>query len=157
MDIDLSLLHSQTIKDIDITNKYSIPTEYFKSYDEIISINDIDVIGKIYMNEENYDHVKCEISGEMILKDSISLEPINYPFSIEYDDILEENCKKNENTLDIFSFLWENIVLEIPLQFTKVTDLSKFHGDGWKLISEEENTIKNNPFNDLLKDFKEEW
>ena len=76
--------------------------------------------------------------------------------NILYDDILEENCKKNENTLDIFQFLWENIVLEIPLQFTKVKDLSKFHGDGWKLIREEELITSNNPFADLLKDFKEE-
>ena len=36
------------------------------------------------------------------------------------------------------AILWQNIVLEVPLQFTKVEDLSKFHGDGWKLISEEE-------------------
>ena len=92
----------------------------------------------------------------MTIADSISLEPVEYPFSIEYDDIIEENCKKSENVLDIFQFLWENIVLEIPLQFTKVKDLSKFHGDGWKLISEDELKSSNNPFNDLLKDFKEE-
>ncbi len=156
MDIDLSLLHSQTIDKIDITNKYILPNTYYSNYEEIISIDDIEVEGSIFLDNEDYDHITCNIEGELILKDSISLEPVKYPFSIEFDDILEENCKKNENTLDIFSFLWENIVLEIPLQFTKVTDLSKFHGDGWKLISEEENTIKNNPFNDLLKDFKEE-
>ena len=69
---------------------------------------------------------------------------------------IEENCIKSKNTLDIFLFLWENIVLEVPLQFTKVEDLSKFHGDGWKLVSEEELVKNNNPFGDLLKDFKEE-
>ena len=156
MDIDLSLLHSQTIDKIDITNKYSIPNTYIKNYEDVISIDDILVEGTIFLDNENYDHVDCIIKGELVLRDSISLEPVKYPFNIVFDDILEENYKKNENTLDIFSFLWENIVLEIPLQFTKVTDLSKFHGDGWKLISEEENAIKNNPFNDLLKDFKEE-
>ena len=56
--------------------------------------------------------------------------------------------------LDIFSFLWENIVLEVPLRFTKVKDLSKFHGDGWKLISEEERNQTSNPFNDLLKEME---
>ena len=75
---------------------------------------------------------------------------------IEYDDFLGENNKKSENILDIFQFLWENIVLEVPLQFTKVKDLSKFHGDGWKLISEEELNASHNPFSDLLKDFEEE-
>ena len=67
-----------------------------------------------------------------------------------------ENWIKNKNTLDIFSFLWENIVLEVPLQFTKVEDLSKFHGDGWRLISEDSLKRENNPFSDLLKDYDKE-
>ena len=100
--------------------------------------------------------MNCTISGEMIILDSISLEDVVYPFTIEYDDYIFENSLKNENTLDILGFLWENIVLEVPLQFTKVSDLSKFHGDGWKLISEEELKLDKNPFNELLKDFEKE-
>lgn len=161
MNIDYSLLVSGSVNDIDITNTYSIPKEYFESTD-VIALNEIKVEGKIYQNvseddpDELVEYINCKITGEMTIADSISLEPVEYPFSIEYDDIIEENCKKSENVLDIFQFLWENIVLEIPLQFTKVKDLSKFHGDGWKLISEDELKSSNNPFNDLLKDFKEE-
>ncbi len=161
MEIDLSLLHSQTVAEIDISGKYTLPKEYFENT-SLLEAKDLKVRGKIYQNsdEEDFDtledYVQVEIKGTLTLEDSISLEPISYPILIEYDDILEENCKKNENTLDIFQFLWENIVLEIPLQFTKVDDLSKFHGDGWKLISEDELKTKNNPFQELLKDFKEE-
>ena len=161
MNIDYSLLVSGSVSDIDITNTYSIPKEYFESTD-VIALNEIKVEGKIYQNvseddpDELVEYINCKITGEMTIADSISLEPVEYPFSIEYDDIIEENCKKSENVLDIFQFLWENIVLEIPLQFTKVKDLSKFHGDGWKLISEDELKSSNNPFSDLLKDFKEE-
>ena len=161
MEIDLSLLESGTVNEIDITNKYTIPTEYFENTD-ILDLNDIQVVGKIYrsVSEDEIDelenYIDCTINGIMTIKDSISLEPVEYNFSIEYDDIIEENCKKNENILDIFQFLWENIVLEIPLQFTKVEDLSKFHGDGWRLIREDELVASNNPFSDLLKDFKEE-
>ena len=161
MNIDYSLLVSGSVNDIDISNTYSIPKEYFENTD-VIALNEIKVEGKIYQGiseddpEETTEYIKCKITGEMTVADSISLEPVEYPFSIEYDDIIEENCKKSENILDIFQFLWENIVLEIPLQFTKVKDLSKFHGDGWKLISEDELKSSNNPFNDLLKDFKEE-
>jgi uncharacterized metal-binding protein YceD (DUF177 family) len=155
MDIDLKLLHSKTVDKIDITNKYDIPDQYIDK-NLVLSLKNIQVDGKIYIGSDDEDRIDCTINGNMILEDSISLEPIEYPFSIKYDDILEENSKKNENTLDIFSFLWENIVLEVPLQFTKVKDLSKFHGDGWKLISEDEITNSNNPFGDLLKDFKEE-
>ena len=160
MDIDLTLLHSNNVSFIDITNSYNIDKTYFENTD-IISLNDIKVEGKITRREnddlELEDYLECKIYGDMIIPDSISLEEINYPFLIEYEDFLDENCKKNENTLDIFQFLCENIVLEVPLQFTKVKDLSKFHGDGWKLISEDDyKTSGNNPFSDLLKDFEEE-
>ena len=159
MDIDLTLLHSGTVKEIDITNTYTLEKEYYESTD-VRELKEIKVEGKIYRGaaiddiDDFQDYIECKITGTMIIEDSISLDPVEYPFSAEYDDILEENCKKNENTLDIFQFLWENIVLEVPLQFTKVKDLSKFHGDGWKLITEDELKTSNNPFSDLLKDFK---
>ncbi len=156
MNIDLRPLHSNITDKIDITGTYSIPKEYFSSAD-IIRLDNIKVEGYIKIDEEEYDHITCKIEGKMVIPDSISLEEVTYPFAIEYDDIIEENCKKDENTLDIFQFLWENIVLEVPLQFTKVDDLSKFHGDGWRLISEDELKNDNNPFSDLLKDYDKEW
>lgn len=161
MDIDLSLLHSHTVNEIDISNTYDIPKEYFEN-SSVLELKKIKVNGIIFLGnaEEDYieeeDYIHCSIEGEMIIEDSISLEPVNYPFSIQYDDIVEENCKKSQNSLDIFAFLWENIVLEVPLQFTKVKDLSKFHGDGWQLISEDELVKSNNPFKDLLKNQEKE-
>ena len=149
MDIDLSLLQSRTIDELDISGNYLIPEEYYKDTD-IKKINDIEVNGYITYDEE--EHIKCNIKGNIVIEDSISLEDIDYPINIEYDDKIEETHKKNENILDIFSFLCENIVLEVPLQFTKVEDLSKFHGDGWRLIDEDELNSQNNPFLDLLKD-----
>lgn len=161
MDIDLSLLHSHTVEDIDITNTYNIPRDYFENSD-ILELNNIKVSGKITLatSEDDYneeeDYINCLIEGKMILKDSISLEPVDYNFSIEYDDFIEENCKKSQNSLDIFEFLWENIVLEVPLHFTKVEDLKSFRGNGWQLVGEDEPTNTNNPFKDLLNDFKKE-
>lgn len=161
MNIDLTPLHANTKDKIDITNMYTLPTEYFGTTG-VKKVENIKVEGYVYLApseddlEEEVDWINCKIEGKMELEDSISLEPVDYPFSIEYDEILEENCKKNENTLDIFSFLWENIVLEVPLQFTKVKDFSKFRGDGWKLVSENELTTNNNPFSELLEKMKEE-
>ncbi len=148
--IDLSLLYSNTKEKIDISNTYNIPKSYITN-DDVIALDDIEVEGFITKEEDSL-YVKMHVEGQMLLKDSISLEPINYPFSLEYDDILEENCKKDENTLDIFQFLWENIVLEVPLQYTEVEDFSKYHGDGWKLISEDELVKSNNPFTKILED-----
>lgn len=161
MNIDLTPLHSHTVEEIDITNTYSIPSEFFGTTG-VKKVDNIEVEGYVYLSpseddiKEEIDAINCKIKGNMLIEDSISLEPVEYPFSIEYDDIIEENCKKNENTLDIFSFLWENIVLEVPLQFTKVQDFSKFKGDGWKLVSENELTENNNPFSELLDNMKEE-
>ena len=95
------------------------------------------------------------IEGSMILQDSISLEEVNYPFSIHFADFLEKNTYLNENILDIFEFLWENILLEVPLHYSVVEDLKKFQGDGWKLIHEDE-IESNQPFRDLLKDVEKE-
>ena len=155
MDFDLSLLHNNIVESIEINDKYNIPDSYYKNT-EIISLSDIYVKGIITREDEIVDKIECRIKGDMIIPDSVSLEEVSYPFEIEYDDIIDESCKKSENILDIFQFLWENIVLEVPLQFTKVKDLSKFHGDGWKLISEDELKNESNPFNDLLKDYDKE-
>lgn len=161
MDIDLTALHAHTVTRIDITDTYSIPNTYFGTTG-VKKLDNIKVTGYVYLApseddiDEEVDNINCKIEGNMIIEDSISLELVEYPFTIEYDDIIEENCKKNENTLDIFQFLWENIVLEVPLQFTKVKDFSKFKGDGWRLVSENELTTTNNPFSELLDKMKEE-
>ena len=157
--IDLSSIFNNQNEKIDISNEYIIDKKMYKD-SEILNLSPIVVNGYIYKElEEGIDfqlNIKCNIKGKMTIRDSVSLEEVDYPFSIDYDDIVDENWINNEKLLDIFIFLWENIVLEVPLQFTKVSDLSKFHGDGWRLISEEQLKLKNNPFSDLLKDFEEE-
>ena len=159
MEIDLSLLHRGMVEDVPVSGTYELSPSYFENSD-ILSLKPLTVQGSVFRKEnddlELEDYFVGTIQGIMILADSISLEEVEYPFSIEYDDFLPKNYIKNENTLDILGFLWENTVLEVPLQFTKVRDLSKFHGDGWRLIHEDDLRKENNPFSDLLKDFEEE-
>lgn len=150
--IDLNKLNNSNI---DISGKYDIPSSYYENSD-IIRLDSLEVSGEISLDEEENEIIDCTIKGNMILPDTISLEEVDYPFTIEFSDIIPETAKKSKNILDIFEFLWENTVLEVPLQFTKVEDLSKFHGDGWKLISEESLKRENNPFSDLLNDYDKE-
>ena len=158
--IDLNRLYNKDVDKLDITNKYTIPEELIVD-ERIKELSEIDVDGYIKL-ETNNDledelYVSCNISGTMKLLDSISLDLIDYDFSIEYDDFLEENFKNNENSLDIFEFLWENIELEVPIKFTKVENYDKFSNKDWKLIDEgSRETSKNNPFKELLDDYKEE-
>ena len=51
----------------------------------------------------------------------------------------------------------ENIVLEIPIRYSEVTNYDEYKGDGWRVISEEEKIENtNNPFKDLLKEIEKE-
>ena len=147
MQIDLNFNDSYKLNEI-----VNIPKTYFEN-SSVKKLDNIKVEGKLYYDPEDNLYADVAISGNMVLADDISLEEVLYPFSIEYNDILDENLKNNQNTLDLFEFLWENIVLEVPLKFTKVTNLSEFHGDGWKLVSEEENSLEHNPFSELLENF----
>ena len=152
MYIDFNLKDSYVINDT-----FNIPNTYF-SNTKVRKLDNIKVEGKIYYNVEEKLYAEIEASGTMIILDDVSLDEVEYPFSFQYDDYIEENLINDENRLDLFEFLWENIVLEVPLKFTKVSNLSEFHGDGWKLISEEDHQVENNPFSELLKDFdKKEW
>ena len=125
MQIDLNFNDSYKLNEI-----VNIPKTYFEN-SSVKKLDNIKVEGKLYYDPEDNLYADVAISGNMVLADDISLEEVLYPFSIEYNDILDENLKNNQNTLDLFEFLWENIVLEVPLKFTKVTNLSEFHGDGW--------------------------
>ena len=123
--------------------------------------NDIKGLKNIHFNglikESSDTTIKLEgiLTGTMIIEDSISLEDVDYDFSCEIDENLDEILENNQNTIDILEILWQNIVLEIPLKYTVVEDLSKYQGDGWKVISEDE-VKRDNPFSILAEKMKEE-
>ena len=107
--------------------------------------------GKVFRNSANELILSGILTGVMVIEDSVSLDEVDYEFSINIEEILEND----ENTIDIIPILWQNIVLEVPLRFTKVDDYSSYSGDGWKLVSEVKDK-SNNPFLELSKNFKEE-
>lgn len=158
MNLDLSPLHTQYLDSIEIDDCYHIDHSYYQNSD-IIRLSPIKVKGTITERENENglfeDYMECVIQGKMILLDSISLDEIEYPFSIDFSDFLEKNNYLHENILDIFEFLWENILLEVPLYYSEVEDYNQFHGDGWRLIHENE-INSYNPFRDLLKDVEKE-
>ena len=151
MNIKLDALYSGVLDEIILDNSVSFDKEKYE-FNEIKDLKNIVINGKIYINSSEELILETVISGIMVLVDSISLENVDYNFSTNIEEILENN----ENTIDILPILWQNIVLEVPLRFTKVEDFSSYSGDGWKLISEEE-VGKNNPFLELKEKYKEEW
>ena len=151
--VDLVPLYSNNIDKISLDGKYDIPESYFAN-SKIHGLSDVLVKnGSIKKVEDDYN-LSMEVSGKMLISDSISSKDVWYPFNLEINEKLDEFMEKDKNSLDIIEVLWQNIVLEVPLRYTVVKDYSDYQGDGWKLVSEED-LDNNNPFNTLLKD--EDW
>ena len=153
MNVDITRLKSGIDSNVLIDINYSFTKEQLKNTN-ILELNNVKIFGEITNAIENY-HLKLIIKGTMTLPCSISLKPTKYSFSIDLDDeideFLEENIENNQNTIDIFPIIWENILMEIPLKVVN-EDLSdvKTEGEGWKFITDKEERI--NPELEKLKD-----
>lgn len=124
-------------------NEEIVFPESFYINSEIKKLNSVKVSGKIDYNLTDEIEINLDISGIMIIKDSITNEDVEYPFSFKIEELLEnfdgeseKYYEKSKNILDIIEFLWENIVLEVPISYTKVKDAHK-KGEGWELNNEE--------------------
>ena len=148
MIIDLTSLINRTKSVIEIDQLVSFSDEYLIS-SEILELNSVKVVGNISLNEEDIPYLDLDVSGTMILEDSISLEEVSYPFSLKIEEKVEDFSQNVTNSIDIMDILWQNIVLEVPLKLTEVEDLSQYQGEGWRLVSEEEMNKENNPFSNL--------
>ena len=154
--MDIKELLDNKVSYIDIDNSYIIPKEYYTDT-SIIDLSKVKVLGKLTYPSDDNLLLEIECTGSMTLEDSVSLEPVNYPFSFKISENVSERLENDQFSLDIISILWENIVLEIPIRYSEVTNYDEYVGDGWRVISEDEvkkNT--NNPFKDLLKKIEKE-
>ena len=145
-----------SINSIDIDENFTIPKENYANT-EIIDLEKVKVKGNLTYPSDDNIFLDIECSGTMKLKDSVSLEPVLYPFSFKISENVSELLENDQFTLDIINILWENIVLEIPIRYSEVTNYDEYTGDGWRVISEDDvkdNT--NNPFKDLLKEIEKE-
>lgn len=152
MNIELDELFCHNTDKIVIDSEVKFTEEYISN--DIKSLENVKFKGEIKEDTDTTIKLEGLLTGTMILEDSISLEDVKYEFSCEIDENLDEILENDQNTIDILEILWQNIVLEIPLKFTKVDDLSKYQGDGWKVISEDE-VKKNNPFSSLSLELNE--
>ena len=153
MNIELDELFCHNTDKIVINEDILFTEEY--SSNEIKELKDVHFNGIIKESSDTTIKLEGLLMGTMVIEDSISLEEVDYDFSCEIDENLDEILENNQNTIDILEILWQNIVLEIPLKYTVVEDLSKYQGDGWKVISEDE-VKRDNPFSVLAEKMKEE-
>ena len=131
--INLSTLSYKDKIDI---NEKPIYDESYLSLTNIKDLKNVEANGFVFQNEVDELKIRITCKGTMYLEDSITLDVIPYDFEFEYDDDIPENCIKNENMLDINEFLWQNIVLEVPMRFTS-HDAEGLAGENWKVKNED--------------------
>ena len=104
---------------------------------EIRGLKDAHINGEIYINDFDEVELYLEVNGTFILPCAVSLEDVDYEFSVEIDENIgnyEKFLSKEQNSLDISEIIWENIISEVPVRVVKegakpiVTS-----GDGWEL------------------------
>lgn len=153
MKINLNILPKYFDEDVEIPNSFYENTDIKK-------IDKVHIKGDIKYNLSDEVEISLNVLTNITLQDSITLENILYPISIDIQENLEEIeaestnfYEKDKNILDIIEFLWENIVLEVPISLTSVSG-TNLKGDGWELNKLEEDEEIDNQFlklNDVFK------
>ena len=142
--LDITRLQNRRTDEIKYTDSIKLDESIYKDTD-IKRLSDIDVDASIKRVTDSSYKMNLEIKGVMVLPCSVTLKDVDYPFDIKTevklsndDELDEDYVKINQNTIDILSIIWQNIVLEIPLKVVSedVSD-TPTSGDGWKLIREE--------------------
>lgn len=133
------------LSELSYKDKISIDTnvEFDESYllnSDIKKIQNAHIEGYFFLNEANEYSCNVHITGKMFLLDSVTLDQIPYDFDFIIDDIITDMIENNQNVLDLVEFLWQNIVLEVPIRYTQ-SDADNLEGDNWKVKSNQEGTV----------------
>ena len=125
---------------VEIDSDVNFPEDY--DMGDIKSLKNVHVSGVLAIGEDDELDYNLEISGTMVLEDSVTLEETEYSFLSEAEDSAgnyEKYLNKNRNLLDILPILWENIVSEVPIQIKKEgSTLQNVSGNGWEFESNNE-------------------
>ena len=139
MELNLAEL---TNKSVTYDTDFTIDVDVYQNVG-ILDLKNLHVTGDISLNSVSMLAVNLTVTGIMVIPDSVTTEPVDYPFTSkieeEYDindEFFLEYYQKEQNILDIMKILWENIVLEVPMRFTLAKD-AHLSGDGWSLGEEE--------------------
>lgn len=147
---DITNVMTNVSNSIEININVDIPKEYLEKA-SILELKDVTFVGSI-SKVIDYYNIKGLLKGIMILPDDVTLERVSIPFRVEIDTDFGENFETDENNLiifenniDLISFLWQNIVLEVPSKVREKKDEEiTLEGDGWRLMTEDEYNKGNN-------------
>ena len=159
MNIDLTNLIIGVEDYLEIDKEIEIDAELFVNT-SIRELKNVKFSGTIERLCDDNFQISGSITGVMVLPDDITLENVDINFISEIEEKFaqftvseENNLEIIQNRLDITEFLWQNILVEIPLKVRneKKQNLN-LKGNGWRLVTEEElknRNSDNSPFSEL--------
>ncbi len=152
MKIDLTKLVTNLSDSVNIDLDVNISNDLLASSD-IKRLDNTKFVGKITKDFDNNLVLTGILSGIMILPDNVTLEDTSYEFKTEIEEELSEVGNIERNSIDILDYLWQNILVEVPLKVhNSKNDNITLKGDGWRFMTEDElNNRHNYPLSDLSK------
>lgn len=159
MNIDLTKLIYGGLYKIPIFGEIMVSDDILNGTD-IRKISPIKVSGYISNNDEDYE-LNINVTGTMILPCARTLKDVEYPFNIDIDEIIGENDDNSleiiQNRLEIFPIIWQYILVDVPLRVLHPDAKEEsLEGDGWRLITEDDEKEVIDPRLAKLKDYIKE-
>ncbi|HEU5141063.1 MAG TPA: YceD family protein [Bacillales bacterium] len=123
---------------------------------EIRGISSVQVVGRA-MFEESKISFLLEISGQMVLPSSKTLEDVNYSFHLHtvevfrLDSSVEEESEEEEihdivnETIDLLPYVKEAILVEKPIRVVGEEEEPLPSGEGWEVVSERQQKNRIDP------------
>ena len=152
---DITKLKNGSVEYLNINEEVNLRKEDLKGT-SIERLENIKATGKVTRLDTTTYQVELVITGNMVLLCARSLEEVDFPLNmVVQKTVTEEKTEEKplilQNSLDIFSIIWENIVLEVPLRVIKEDANFISSGDGWDLRTEDNPKFKDTPFSELNK------
>ncbi len=132
---------------IDIDEKVNFE-DIVQRTSELRDLSDVRITGTAEVEYPKRCHFHLNISGVMTLGCAKTLKDVEYPFEIDtVESFTLDSSEKTDDfhkpigqTIDITPVVWQNIIMEIPIRvYHEDANEETFgHGNGWKVISENE-------------------
>jgi uncharacterized protein len=119
------------------------PEALFEKYAHINNLKDIMVQGTGNLDvKEKRLYVDLQITGTMLLPCALTLDEVEYPFTVSSTEIFsfekpdpeEDVHEVKKDIVDLTPVVFENIMLEVPMRVVKDKASIANEGRGWKLL-----------------------
>ncbi|MGI6510908.1 MAG: YceD family protein [Catenisphaera adipataccumulans] len=151
---------------IEIDEQLAVEENDFLRHTQVKSIPDIHVNGTLQFDGTSLVFSDLVLDGTFIVPDSISLEDlevafdttsqVTYSFDPIEDDDDDEIIVVKKDTIDLNPEIFQAVLYEVPMSITRVPRNQYPKGDGWQVLSENDEPDEDeiDPRWEKLKEFK---